>query len=91
MAGWRAGTKEETDMYPKSHHEIALSSINCFKDGVLDLEELNFLMGLALRDDHVDDDEKRVLSNIFKQISSNDVSKLVWERVLAIKEKYEID
>jgi hypothetical protein len=78
-------------MYPKSHQEIALSSITCFKDGTLDLEELNFLMGLALRDDNVDDDEKRVLSNIFKQVSAADVSDVVWSRILAIKEKYEID
>jgi CBS domain containing-hemolysin-like protein len=79
-------------MYPKSHQEIALSSIKCFKDdGTLDLEELRLLMGLALRDDHVDDDEKRVLSNIFKQVSAADVSDAVWQRILSIKEKYEID
>jgi len=79
-------------MYPMSHHEIALSSIECFSnDGTLDLNELSFLMGLALRDDRVDDDERRVLSNIFKQVSRDDVSDVVWQRILAIKEKYEID
>ena len=79
-------------MYPKSHQEIALSSIECFRnDGTLDLEELSFLMGLALRDDHVDDDERRVLGNIFKQISQSEVSHTVWQRILDIKEKYEID
>ncbi len=78
-------------MYPKSHQEIALSSIRCFRnDGTLDLAELNFLMGLALRDKVVDDDEKRVLNNIFKQVTRSDVSEEVWERIQSIKEKYEI-
>ena len=41
----------------KSHIEIAIASIKCFTDdGTLDLSELNFLLGLALRDDRVDEE-----------------------------------
>ncbi len=77
---------------PDSHIEIAYSSIGCFADdGTLDLAELNFLMGLALRDDKVDDDEKRVLGNIFKQVGPSDVTSVVWQRIQAIKEKYGIE
>ncbi|WP_408951271.1 hypothetical protein [Lysobacter sp. Hz 25] len=53
---------------PKSHLEIALASIPVFtNDGTLDVAELQKLLDLALRDRIVDDDEKRVLDNIFKQ------------------------
>ena len=78
-------------MLPKSHQEIALASIRCFNDdGTLDLGELNFLMGLAMRDKVVDDDEKRVLSNIFKQVAEEDVTPEVWQRIRTIKEKHDI-
>ncbi|MNV83515.1 hypothetical protein SAMN04487939_11126 [Lysobacter sp. yr284] len=53
---------------PKSHLEIALASIPVFtNDGTLDVSELQKLLDLALRDATVDEDEKRVLGNIFKQ------------------------
>ena len=78
-------------MKQSSHLEIAIASINCFTDdGTLDMGELNFLLGLALRDQIVDDEEKRVLRNIFNQVSRNDVSNVVWDRILAIKKEYDI-
>lgn len=78
-------------MKQSSHLEIAIASINCFTDdGTLDMGELNFLLGLALRDQIVDDEEKRVLGNIFNQVSRNDVSNVVWDRILAIKKEYDI-
>ena len=53
---------------PKSHLAIALASIPAFLDnGRLDAAELQNLLDLALRDQAIDDDEKRVLGNIFKQ------------------------
>lgn len=74
-----------------SHMDIALASIKCFTDdGTLDLGEVNFLLGLALRDNVVDEDEKRVLSNIFSKIQKNDVEPHVWNRISEIKKKYEI-
>jgi len=75
----------------ESHIEIALASIQCFTDdGTLDMGELNFLLGLALRDNKVDDEEKRVLGNIFKQVKSNEVKPAVWERIEEVKKKYGI-
>ena len=53
---------------PKSHLVIALASIQVFSnDGTLDVAELQNLLDLALRDQTIDEDEKRVLGNIFKQ------------------------
>lgn len=75
----------------QSHTEIALSSIQCFTDdGTLDLEELNFLLGLALRDDVVDEEEKRVLNNIFSKVSEEDVKPAVWQRMQQIRAEYGI-
>ena len=74
-----------------SYIELAYSSIRVFADdGALDLGELNFLMGLALKDGQIDDDEKRVLSNIFKQVSQSQVSATVWKRIGEVKAKHGI-
>jgi hypothetical protein len=74
-----------------SHLDIALQSIKCFTDdGTLDLGELNFLLGLALRDNVVDEDEKRVLGNIFSRLRESEVAPIVWERIQQAKTKYGI-
>lgn len=71
--------------------ELAYSAIPVFADdGTLDLEELNFLLGIALKDGKIDDDEKRVLSNIFKQVKEHEVTPKVWQRVAEVKKKYSI-
>ena len=75
----------------QSHTEIALASIQCFTDdGTLDLGELNFLLGLALRDEVVDDEEKRVLNNIFSKVSEEDVKPVVWQRIQQIRLEHDI-
>jgi len=72
-----------------SYLKIAIASIQCFTDdGTLDIQELNFLLGIALADQHIDDEEKRVLQNIFSQVSQTEVSEKVWERMQAIEHKY---
>ena len=71
--------------------ELAYSSIPVFADdGTLDMEELQFLLGLALKDGQIDDDEKRVLRNIFKQVPEHEVTPKVWSRINEIKKKYEL-
>lgn len=74
-----------------SYIELAYSSIPVFADdGTLDMEELNFLMGIALRDQQIDADEKRVLGSIFSKVKEGDVSPKVWERIQAIRQKHGI-
>lgn len=76
-------------MKNKSHLEIAIASINCFTDdGTLDIGELNFLVGLAMRDGVMDEDEKRVIASIFSKVPRNDVSNVVWDRMQAIKKEH---
>ncbi|MCJ8269149.1 MAG: hypothetical protein MJK04_07070 [Psychrosphaera sp.] len=75
----------------KSHTEIAVASIRCFSDdGTLDIGELNFLLGLALRDGVVDDEEKRVLNNIFSKVGQTDVTPIVWDRIKEIKQQHNL-
>ena len=76
----------------KSHTEIAFASIRCFSDdGTLDVNELNFLLGLALRDNVVDEDEKRVLNNIFSKVSEHEVTAEVWQRIATIRQEHGIE
>lgn len=72
-----------------NHIELAYSSIRVFADdGTIDAEELSFLMGITLKDGEIDDNEKRVLNDIFSQVSEDQVSAKVWERMHAIRVKY---
>lgn len=69
--------------------ELTFSSIKVFSDdGTLDLAELNYLLGVALRDGEIDEDEKRVLKNIFSQVSEKDVSEKVWQRMETLRKAY---
>ncbi len=73
----------------RSHLEIAVISINVFSDdGKLDLAELEKLLALALRDDVVDEDEKRVLGNILTRAERDGVAADVQTRIDEVRAKY---
>jgi hypothetical protein len=76
---------------PHSYIEIAYESVKCFTDdGNLDLTEFNFLLGLALRDDNIDDDERRVLAKIFSQAELGKLTPVVRERIADARSKHGI-
>lgn len=75
---------------PHSHIEIAYSSIRVFTDGHMDLGELNFLLGLALRDQQVDDEEKRVLGKIFAQAEQTKLTPVLKERIAEARRQHGI-
>jgi len=76
---------------PQSHIEIAYSAIKVFTDdGNMDLGELNFLLGLALRDGEVDDDERRVLRKVFSQAELGKLSGVVRERIAEARRVHSI-
>ena len=76
---------------PKSHLVIALASIQVFtNDGTLDVTELQNLLDLALRDDVIDDDEKRVLGNIFKQAELGTLDPEVQSRIAQARQQHGI-
>lgn len=71
--------------------ELAYSSIRIFaNDGTVDMEELNFLLGLAMKDGHVDEDEKRVLGRIFKHAEETKLSLAVRARIREVRRKHSI-
>jgi hypothetical protein len=73
----------------RSHHEIAVASIHVFSDdGRLDLAELEKLLTLALRDEVVDEDEKRVLGNILTRAERDGVAAEVQARIDVVRLKY---
>ncbi|AWV06022.1 hypothetical protein C9I47_0297 [Lysobacter maris] len=74
---------------PHSHLEIALASIRVFTDdGRMDLGELERLLELALRDRAVDEDEKRVLANIFARAEKDGVEAEVAARIAEVRRRH---
>lgn len=81
----------ETTRPESSYLEIAYSSIRVFADdGTMDMNELNFLLGIALRDKVIDDDEKRVLGSIFRKAEEVQVSSAVRARISELRRRYSI-
>lgn len=69
-----------------SHLEIAASSVRVFaNDGRLDLAELEHLLAVAMRDGSINDDERRVLANIFRRVGEHEVTPAVWARMGEIR------
>jgi len=59
-------------------------------DNTIDDAELGMLMRLALRDEQVDEGEKRVLAGIFGRVSPETVSPEVWEGICRFKSEHGI-
>lgn len=67
---------------PRDYLEVAFRTIECFADdGKLDVHELGRLVAIAERDGVVDDNEKRVLSNIFRRLNGQDLTAELQEKV----------
>ncbi len=71
--------------------ELAYASLAVIADdGTIDMQELNFLLGLALRDGVITEDEKTILRNTFDHVREEAVAPQVWTRIEAVREKYGI-
>ena len=76
---------------PDDRSEIAMAAAKCFADdGTLDLGELNVLLGLALRDGQIDEEERRVLGDVLCRVSEANVTSVVWGRVQEVERMYNI-
>jgi hypothetical protein len=60
-------------------------------DDTIDEVEFLFLKRLALSDGVVDDDERRILSRIFARVDRRRVSAEVWESIVTMKTRFEIE
>jgi hypothetical protein len=75
----------------RDHLEIAYHSVNAFgNDGKLDEYELGKLLNIAERDGVVNEDETRILSNIFSKLKSYEISSQMREKVRNVEQKYGI-
>ncbi|MGH1439333.1 MAG: hypothetical protein ACRBBR_04400 [Cellvibrionaceae bacterium] len=69
--------------------ELSFQSIQCFaNDGKLLIDELDQLLFIALRDGVVDDDEKRVLNNIFSKLNDEELTDEMQKKITEIKNTY---
>ena len=73
----------------RDYLEMTFHSINCFaNDGKLDVYELNQIVTIALKDGVVDDNEKRVLSNIIARLNHAELSGELLTKVEEVKSTY---
>ena len=72
--------------------EMVFRTIQCFSnDGVLDVDELDQIVDIALIDGVLDDKERRVLKEIIMNLSSRDLTPELWERVEQLVERFKLD
>ncbi len=71
--------------------QLAASAIRIFADdGTIDMDELYYLLNTTLEDGQIDnDDEKRVLQNIFEKVPPS-ISPNVKRKINNIRRKYSI-
>ena len=73
----------------RDYLEMTFHSINCFaNDGALDLNELQQILKIALKDGVVDDNEKRVLANIINRLNETELDSELLSKVEEIKAAY---
>ncbi|KZX83776.1 hypothetical protein A3715_04750 [Oleiphilus sp. HI0009] len=73
----------------RDYLEMTFHSINCFADdGKLDVNEINQILAIALKDGVVDDNEKRVLSNIIGRLNEAELDVEMLSKVEEIKTEY---
>jgi hypothetical protein len=71
----------------QSHMEIAIESIKVFmNDGKLDATEFDRLIELALRDQVIDADERRVLLRILVQAEQAGIDTITRARIAQVRE-----
>lgn len=71
---------------------MVFRTIQCFTDdGVLDVDELNQIVEIALADGVVDDRERKVLKNIIYNLTSRDLTPEMWVRVEQLISNYDLD
>ena len=69
--------------------EMSFRSINCFaNDGKLDVNELNEIVHIALRDGVVDENEKRVLGKIISRLNAKELQGELEQRVNQLRKEY---
>ena len=61
------------------------------KDGKLNVDELDHILKLAMDDNIMDKEEKKVLMNILFSLTSADLTPELWSRVEQLVRRFELD
>ncbi len=80
-------------MDPKSHAKqlIGYSFLVVFaNDDTIDEKELKMLERIALEDNVIDEDERRVLQKIFSRVTKEQVTEKVLEEIESFRSKHQI-
>ncbi|VAW58132.1 hypothetical protein MNBD_GAMMA11-721 [hydrothermal vent metagenome] len=73
----------------RDYLDLTFRTIECFKhDGTLQVNELEELVQLALKDGVLDDNEKRILKNIFSRLTPEELSKEMLEEIEKIRSQH---
>ena len=76
-------------MESRDYLELSFRSIQCFaNDGKLDLGELESLIEIVLKDGVVDENEKRVLMNIFARLNFDELTDEIQVRIESVRKEY---
>jgi len=59
-------------------------------DGKLDHRELDALLAMALQDREIDEDERRILHLIFRQLEPKDLTPAAWDQLQEVRKKLEL-
>lgn len=68
--------------------KIIIESVNVFQNDVLDTNNLDRFIEIALEDGVIDDYEKETLRKVFNRINVHDVSESTWLHMQELKKKY---
>lgn len=80
-----------SDLHSKANEIARYSFLVVFaNDSIIDANELHFMEKLALEDEVVDEEEKKVLRNIFSRVADKDLAPEVVEEIKEFREKYDI-
>lgn len=83
--------KKTTAHHSRANELAGYSFLVVFaNDQTIDEKELQFLERLALEDREVDEEEKKVLRNIFARVDRENCDEVVWREITDFRKKYGI-
>jgi hypothetical protein len=86
QAGAEGPMNDRTPADRSSWIDLACGAIRVFSDdGTIDMDELDWLLSIAMDDARLDADERRVLGRIFDRVDRSRVSPAVWERIRQLR------
>lgn len=81
----------EMTVESRDYLEMAFHSVQCFaNDGKLLVDELDQILQIALRDGVVDDNEKRILRNIFSRLTPSELTQEMQDKIKQIRADHQI-